>query len=372
MKISYRAKKWIKISGLTILIVLALYFGYRILSESIIIFNSNKSEEKDENEVPEQQQSDEEEKSEEESEEKEQEKPTLQIYDLDSNERPIGLMIDNESGAWPHAGLQDAFLIYEMIIEGGQTRLFALFKDKNTSMIGPIRSARHYYIDYALENDSIFTHFGYSPQAYDDLNELDIDNISGTQSDGSAFWREEPLGSYHNVFTSISKLQSRINSKGYDNTTDYGSLLNYSIEEVNLNEKENYIIANNIKITYSSSHYVTYEYDSEEKVYKRSMRGESHVDRITDEQYTVKNIIVYKVRNYDLNDGSGKGRQGLDNIGDGTGYYITNGYAIPITWEKTSRTGRTIYEYQAEEEIHINDGNTFIHLQPLYKNLDIE
>jgi hypothetical protein len=102
------------------------------------------------------------------------------------------------------------------------------------------------------------------------------------------------------------------------------------------------------------------------------MRGKPHVDRVTGAQYTFKNIIVYNVRNYPLNDGSGKGRQGLDNIGSGTGYYISNGYAMPIRWSKASRASRTIYTDLNGNKIKVNDGNTIIHIQPTGRTLVIE
>ena len=298
--------------------------------------------------------------------------PKLKVMDLTSKTRPIAIMVDNEPGALPHAGLQDAFLIYEVIIEGGETRFLALFKDRTTSMIGPDRSARHYFLDYALENDAIFTHFGFSPQAENDIRTLGVNNLSGTQADGSAFWREKPLGGWHNVFTSINNLTTRAKAKKYRMTSEQEPLLNYSVQQVELSVNSNAIPANSIRIDYSKAHYVTYEYDGLSKLYKKSMRGKAHVDRVTTKQYTFKNIIVYNVKNFSLNDGSGKGRQSLENIGSGDGYYITNGYATPIKWTKPSRKGKTVYTDLQGNKIKVNDGNTIIHIQPIGMNRSIK
>ncbi|MDD2203061.1 MAG: DUF3048 domain-containing protein [Bacilli bacterium] len=298
--------------------------------------------------------------------------PTLKIIDLESKTRPIAIMIDNESGAWPQAGLQDAYLSYEIIVEGGISRILAIYKDKDTSKIGPVRSARHYYLDYALENDAIFTHFGFSPQAEGDIKRFGVNNISGTQADGGAFTRDTRIKGWQNVFTSISNLTNKATAKKYRTTSDVEPLLNYSIEEVDLNSATGATIANTIRIDYSTLYYVGYEFDIESKTYKRYMKGNPHVDRVTGAQLTYKNIIVYDIRNYPLNDGSGKGRQGLNNIGSGDGYYISNGYAIPIKWEKISRTSGTTYRDLAGNEIKVNDGNTFIHLQPQFKTLTIK
>ena len=84
-----------------------------------------------------------------------------------------------------------------------------------------------------------------------------------------------------------------------------------------------------------------------------------------------KNIITYQVENYTIS-GDNKGRQTLENIGNGTGWYITEGYAVPITWEKSSRSSKTIYKYLDGTEIKVNDGNTYIEIQPSSKNITIE
>lgn len=263
----------------------------------------------------------------------------LNIVDVNSKSRPYAVMINNNHAAWPHAGLQDAYLTYEIVVEGGITRMMALFKDKDTTKIGSIRSARHYFLDYALENDAIYVHFGQSPQAESDLKKLGVDNINGLY-DSTTFWRDTTLkkATEHTVFTSMEKLKAAAQKKSYNYNTKSDLLLNYSVDEVDLSQKEGAKIANDITIKYSNYHTTSYTYDEENKVYKRSMSGKAHVDAITGKQYTVKNIIVYQVKNYALNDGSGKDRQGLNNVGNGEGYYITDGYAVPITWEKKSRS----------------------------------
>ena len=87
----------------------------------------------------------------------------VEIYQ--GTDRPIAVMIDNHKSAQPHAGLNEAYAVYEIIVEGGESRLMAIFKGKDLAKIGPIRSARHYFLDYALENDAIYVHYGWSPQA---------------------------------------------------------------------------------------------------------------------------------------------------------------------------------------------------------------
>ena len=109
-----------------------------------------------------------------------------------SDSRPFAVMIDNDGEASrPHAGLEDAYLLYEMYVEGNATRIMALFKDVDTAKIGPVRSSRHYFLDYALENDAIYVHYGWSPKAQNDIPALGVNNINGVLgSDGGVFWRE--------------------------------------------------------------------------------------------------------------------------------------------------------------------------------------
>lgn len=301
------------------------------------------------------------------------EEPKLQIIDVDSKTRPIAVMIDNHPSARPnHTGLQDAYIVYEIIVEGGFTRYMAIFKDQETEKIGPVRSARHYYLDYALENDAIYAHFGWSPKAESDIRNLKVNNINGLSS--AAYWRDKNFFAPHNAFTSVEKLKEHIsklssNTKAnYERETTKKNLFDYSIEEIDLSVKEDFEVANNISIKYSSSTTTSYVYDSVEKVYKRFVNNKDHTDNLTKEQYTAKNIIVYKLNTISLDN---TGRRDIKNIGSGSGYYISNGISVPIKWQKDTRTGQTIYTYENGESIVLNDGNTYIQILPLTGVLEI-
>lgn len=304
-------------------------------------------------------------------EKKEEEKiiPKLKILNEDSNTRSVAVMINNNHSAWPHAGLQDAFLCYELIVEGGITRILAVYKDVDIEKIGSVRSARHYFLDYALENDAIFVHFGHSDKALSDIKTLGVNNINGLYDD-KAFWRDTTLkkATEHTAFTSIKRINDAIESKKYRNTSEKKWLFDYSIEEIDLSKNEFSKRADEVIIQYSNYQTTKYVYDEIEKVYKLYMSNKEHKDAITDKQYTVKNIITYKVKNTTMDS---YGRQDLKNVGSGEGYFISNGYAVEITWSKSSRSSQTIYKYKNGEEIKLNDGNTWVHIQPIDKNLNI-
>ena len=294
----------------------------------------------------------------------------LQVIDLDSDTRPIAIMVNNHQTAQPlQTGLNDAYLVYEMVVEGGITRMLAVFKDADTARVGTVRSSRHYFLDYALENDAIYVHYGWSPQAKEDIYSLGINNVNG-MVDGSPFWRDTTLNvpTEHTVYTSISSLNETIENKGYRTTTDKDNLLNYSVDEIDLSTVNGAIKADEVKIEYSSYQTNTFVYDSSSKLYKKYSNDIERKDYVTGETFTAKNIITYQVSNYSIDT---YGRQELNNIGKGEGYYISNGYAVPITWEKTSASDQTIYRFLDGQEITVNDGSTYIQIQPKNKNIEI-
>lgn len=308
-------------------------------------------------------------------------KKQLTIVDENSNQRPIAVMYDNNVGNYAHAGLQDSYINYEIIVEGGLTRIMALFKDKDVALIGPVRSSRHYFLDYALESDAIYTHYGWSTYAENDIKSLHVNNINGLYDD-EPFWRDSKIAAPHNVFTSTNKIYEYAKKKNYKTTSNDWKLLNYTTDNVVLNkpigtktvkneetgknekidiENPELIKADSLSIPYSNYQIRSYQYNSDKKVYMRFMNGEAHIDKITNQQLSFKNIIIEKVSNRQLDS---YGRQDLNTTPSGEGYYITNGYALPIKWNKESRTSKTIYKYSNGKEVKINDGNTFIQIIP--------
>lgn len=292
----------------------------------------------------------------------------LQILDLDSDERPIAVMIDNNVGYTAHAGLQDAYLTYEIIVEGGLTRLMAIFKDQDTELIGPVRSARHYFLDYALENDAIYGHYGWSEFAKNDIDLLGVDNLNGITNAQEAYWRDQSVAAPHNVFTSIEDLKEAAEDRGYETTSQDFENFSYSVDPISLEEQEGSMIANHISIRYSSYHTTGYTYDAEREVYLRDMDGYAHVDKETNEQYYTKNIIIQKMSNHSIDN---YGRQDIDDVASGDGYFITNGYAVPIHWEKSGRSSKTKYTYLDGSTVMLNDGNTYVQIQPTDETLEI-
>ena len=297
-----------------------------------------------------------------------QQQKNIKIFN--GNDRPIAVMIDNHSGAWPQANLNKAYMVYEIIVEGGETRLMALFKGQNLEKIGPVRSSRHYFLDYALENDAIYVHHGWSPQAQSDIASLGVNNINGIQESSSSFWRVKDKSAPHNLFTSTESILKIAERKGYSKTSNKKSVLNYVSNEVEMPSTA--VNATSVTIPHSNLQTVKYEYDEQSKTYKRYARNKLQTDYITGEPVTTKNIIITMCENYMLTDSENKGRQGLKNIGTFKGYYITDGKAIEIQCIKNARDEQTVYKDLNGKEIEVNDGNTFVNICPTDAKLVIE
>ena len=289
------------------------------------------------------------------------EKKKLTTYDEDSNKRPIAVMIDNNVGYASQVGLQDAFVTYEAIVEGGLTRIMAIFKDSNTELIGPVRSSRHYFLDYALEYDAIYAHYGWSTFAENDIKSLGVNNINGLYRN-AAYWRDTKIAAPHNVFTNIETLYNDAVRLGYKTTSNDWEALSLTSDTIDLAKlSDESVVANKVTIPYSNSQVRSYAYDSERQVYLRYMNHNAHIDRDSKEQYHYKNIIIIKVSNHSLDS---YGRQDLDTTGIHEAYYITNGYARKINAKKNTRSGKTVYTYDDGSEVKLNDGNTIIQIEP--------
>lgn len=287
-----------------------------------------------------------------------------------SNVRPVAVMIDNDSeAARPQIGLESAYIVYEVVVEGGVTRFMALFKDYRLEKIGPVRSSRHYFLDYALENDAIYAHAGWSPMAQTDIPKLGVNNINGLLGgDDKCFWRDNTYDkTYHNYYTSIKALSERAKSvKGYSLTTN-SKLLEFSKNDATPEGDD----CTSVDFKYSNKYRVGFTYNPDEAVYERYINGKKHTSQ-TGDVLTAKNIIIYNVANYDLNDGQKKGRQNLNNIGNGEGWYISLGKVQKITWSKQKRTNKTVYKTEDGKDLIVNPGITYIQIIPQNSNINIK
>ena len=298
-------------------------------------------------------------------------KEKVDIIDVKSQTRPLAISVNNTPVAVKvQTGLNKAYIVYEIPTEGSTSRLVALFKDVEDTKVGTIRSARHNMIDFALESDAIFTAYGWSTYAESNMRNGVIDSVQGIIGEGN-MWRENPehLSSEHTVYLQTAKIYDYAqNKKGYSLASDKTILLNYNVSDVDLSKREDAIPANNVTLPYGSVTTI-FSYDPNVKMYSRVVNGTPALDYYTKEQFNTKNIIVQKITYYVMSDGH---YWSLDTNGTGDGYYITNGYAVPIKWSKSDRRSKTKYTYLDGKEIEVSDGRTYIEVHVTSRNTTIE
>ena len=293
------------------------------------------------------------------------------IIDVNSDTRPYAVMINTHNAALPQSGLKDAYIVYELMVEGGITRMMALFKDVDVEKIGSVRSARVQYLGYVFEHDAIYVSAGGATEA---VKKISKDGISHIDVDGAYGVRDKSLNRAweHTLFANTNTLKQAIIDKNIESESDTKNILSYSDTEFDFTKYTNTLDAKNISIKYSDYRTSNYTYDEEKKVYLRSMNNVANTDLVTGKQYEVKNIIVYGVTYTTYTDSGYYGYQRISNIGTGDGYYITDGKAIPITWQKDSRESKTIYRIkETNEELVVNNGNTYIQIYPINQPLTI-
>ncbi len=271
--------------------------------------------------------------------------------------RPIAVMLDNQNKARPQAGLDQAEIIYEALAEGSITRYMAIFLMNAPESIGPVRSARPYFIDKALEYDALYVHVGGSPQAFTDIKDLKVADIDAMSRDGSIFWRKNHKKMPHNMYTSTNALRKAAQNSSYKTTGDFLPLHFYS-EDTDINGSP----VSYVKIPYYKDYYPSFQYNEVDKKYYRSINGTPHIDETSKVHLHAKNIIIQKC---DTEVVDSVGRLEIKVTGTGTGYFISNGEMIEITWEKKSRKARTKFFDGSGNEIRLNPGVTWVELTPI-------
>ena len=295
----------------------------------------------------------------------------VDIINIDSKTRPLSVAINNTPVAVKvQTGLNKAYLVYELPTEGSTSRLLAFYKDAPNTKVGTVRSARHNFLDYSYESDAIFSCYGWSHYAQDEMNKGMIDFVQGMIGQGG-MWRENPehLASEHTVYANTDTvLNYAYNNKGYKKESDKTILLNYNGTDVDLSKMDGVKTANTVTIVYGNI-VTKFIYDSNNTMYKRNVNGVDAKDYFTKEQFDTKNIIVERIT-YSM--ASDNYYWDLHTTGSGEGYFITNGYAVPIKWSKESRKAKTKYTYLDGKEIEVSDGRTYIEVQVTNKQTTIE
>lgn len=279
-----------------------------------------------------------------------------------AHRRPFAVMVENHPDARPQAGLSSAANVWESMTEGGITRFMAVFGPRDAEKIGPVRSARPYFIAWASGYQALYAHAGGSQAGLALLgstkNVVDMPHAA-------AYFHREPrpgIASEHTLFTSSKDLYAyAISRKVATDTQDFAA---FKFQDDLAVEKRP--AAASISIKFSSASYdVKWEYDKEKNAYKRSLAGNPHKDKNTGEQIVTKNVVTLNIdRRYDSNTNHGKGEWFMTTEGQGKAVLYRDGQKIAATWKKPSQGEMLKLYSDTGEELAFNRGQIWFEVTP--------
>lgn len=274
--------------------------------------------------------------------------------------RPAAVMTENTRSAVPQYGLGNADIIYECPVEGGITRLMAIYQNYNQlEKIGNVRSCRLYYVYFAKEFDAVYFHAGESKYALSILNSSFIDNVDGITGKGGAYYyRDNSRRAPHNLYTTGEKISAAMSAHGFETKLPDNYVPHYRFTTEDVPNK----LKNGQKAAVVKLYYVDakpwFEYNKKDGLYYRFEFGQKQVDGTDNSQIAVKNIIIQNCAS-SLKD-SANGTLDINYLSGGDGMYITNGRSVTITWRRDSAEDITHYYDENGDEIVLNPGKTWV------------
>lgn len=273
------------------------------------------------------------------------------VAPAEANFYPVAVMIDNDPNARPQAGLAHAQVVYEALAEGAITRFMAIFSAATSTpaAIGPVRSARPYFVDWAQGYHALYAHVGGSPEALAELAGVSMFDINEFYQ-GKYFWRADDrtaphnvLGSVENFYTYLDNLNARFSA--------YRSW-QYK-DDAPADQRGN----QDIEINYNNPLFaVFWQYDREQNQYRRFMAGSPHNDA-DGTPVIAKNIVILQVPSQIID---AELRRHMQNVGEGKAWYCLDGICQTGTWKKTSATEREVIYDDKNEEVKFNAGTAWI------------
>ena len=279
--------------------------------------------------------------------------------------RPVALMCPDDSTALPHYNISKADILYECRVEGTISRLMMVIEDwQDLERLGNIRSARDYYVYWAAEWDPILFHYG-NPYYADDILASDyIDRVNGTTAVAGIFFRSSDRSAPQNAY---------ISTAGIEYALDY---YNISKEHTDKYREGHYTFAENggqsdlsslngaFDCTYLDMSECfpvddpNFTYNADDGLYYREQYGKAHVDAATGDQLAFSNIII---QNTEWSTRDEKGYLWFNTCDSGrSGYFLTQGKCIPITWSKKDTLSPTKYYDLDGNEIVLSTGKTMV------------
>lgn len=274
-----------------------------------------------------------------------------------TDERAVAVMINNHPKARPQSGLNKADIVYEILAEGDVTRFLAVFQSEKPDNMGPVRSARDYYIDLAKGLDALFIAHGYSEEARELLERDFVDNLNGIVYEGTLFKRASFRVAPHNSYITYKNVLKGAKENNYS--------LNQSPPEFQfLSEEESKSVAGDeaksVMISYSASGVFnsTYEYDESVGKYKRFSNGDQTIDYETKEPILLDNLFIIETSHQVIDE---EAHKEIDLESGGSGYLLQKGKVMEVEWKKDNGL---IVPIRDGEVVPFVQGKTWVNVVP--------
>jgi DUF3048 family protein len=271
---------------------------------------------------------------------------------------PIAVMIDDLAAARPQSGLNSASVVWQAPAEGGIPRYMAIFQDQLPKDVGPVRSARYYFITWAAEWRAVYVHSGGSPQALRALREKGNGQLVYNADEfryGTYFRRIKSRFSPHNLYIKQKNLRKLSAATGAE-----PGPLKAAWKFAPDAPLEDRPIGGRITLSYPYNS-ITYRYHRETNTYTRGVSVEGkQFDAADGKRIRPKNVVIMLMHFGPLNDGSQKHRLEADVLGSGTAWISTNGRTIKGTWQKRKLTGPTRFLDADGKPVTLTVGQTFV------------
>jgi hypothetical protein len=309
--------------------------------------------------------------------------------------RPLGVMIENHETSRPQSGLGSSDVIYEIVAEGGITRFLSIYYCQAPAQVGPVRSARTYFLDFISEygDSPLYAHVGgantpgpadalgqivdYEWANYNDLNQFSIGFPT--------FWRDynrlgHPTATEHTMYSTTDKLwkfaaeERDLTSEGKDGTPWNEGFDQYTFKDDPSSGSRGKSQSAHIEHwSTDSSYFIDWTYDPAKNLYARKNGGAAHIDRNDNKQLTAKNIVVLFMQESNANDGYENNAHLLYRTrGSGRAVVLMDGKRVNGTWSKSGRTGRTIIKDSQGREVEFTRGKIWFHILPTDGVLEVK
>ena len=279
------------------------------------------------------------------------------------NKRPVAVMVNNIVSALPQYGTGSADIIYEIPVEGGITRLMAVYSDyTKMPKICSVRSCRYYFPLIALGMDAVYIHWGMDGTiAKDTLLSTKINRLDGGSIGVEYFGRDKDRQNAgyaleHTGYFDGTKMPDAMKAMKF--RTERSADFSETLFKFNKTAVANGVDCNKAVLSFSNSYFSTFTYDKATSTYKKQHSGKPHMDKSTGEQLSFTNVIALKT-SVKLISGS---KKNLVSVGleSGTGKYISNGKSMDIKWKKDGDNAPIVLMDKDGKEISINQGKSYI------------